>query len=368
MDKVLLSQDEQEQLSNEIKDARYTDFEFKELDEGEKVFIASDETVDRQGESIAVDGWQLDNFKKNPILLWSHNPFEPAIGKADNIRKRTVNGKSALTFEPKFHRLSELSKLISDMVDQGWMKTVSVGFRPFEQEGTKFTKQELLEISFVNIPANPSAMSLAYSKGYGTETVSKVFEVEKGVIPFGDTPMAPKGMAWDGAGEMAACQGMMDLKAICAWFDSTNPDLKSSYKLPHHEAGGQHPVVWRGVTAAMAALLGARGGVNIPEADRKGVYNHLSKHYDQFGETAPQFREYDEAELKSMFPEEYPATQADLDQLNSEIKRLELAIRSAKPAKSQPVNADSGRREVELTKLLHIANKALDQALGLRKH
>ena len=71
------------------------------------------------------------------------------------------------------------------------------------------------------------------------------------------------------------------LKKMCTWFNSEKPDLKSSYKLPHHKAEG-HKAVWRGVAASMAALLGARGGVKIPEEDRKGVYNHLKKHYKQF--------------------------------------------------------------------------------------
>jgi hypothetical protein len=31
-------------------------------------FVISTATVDRMGDTIAVDGWQLDNFKKNPIV------------------------------------------------------------------------------------------------------------------------------------------------------------------------------------------------------------------------------------------------------------------------------------------------------------
>jgi len=38
----------------------------------------------------------------------------------------------------------------------------------------------------------------------------------------------------------------------------------------------------------MGALMGARGGVDIPDGDRRGVYSHLAKHYrDDFDEEPP---------------------------------------------------------------------------------
>lgn len=152
----------------------FTEFGIEEI-EGKQVFVATDETIDREGEILSIDGWDLGNFKKNPVMLWSHNPYEPNIGKWENIRFRTVDGKKKMTMEPVFHRLSDLSKLIAEMVDQGFMKTLSVGFRPFEKDGNRYIKQELLETSFVNIPANPEATDFAMSKGFGEETVKQLF-------------------------------------------------------------------------------------------------------------------------------------------------------------------------------------------------
>jgi hypothetical protein len=86
---------------------------------------------------------------------------------------------------------------------------------------------------------------------------------------------------------------------MSTWFDSENPDVKSSYKLPHHRAEG-HNTVWRGVAAAMVALLGGRGGVDIPDDDRRGVYNHLSRHYGEFDKDPPEFKHYTAADLKAM--------------------------------------------------------------------
>jgi len=100
--------------------------------------------------------------------------------------------------------------------------------------------------------------------------------------------------------------------------------------LPHHKASGQHPVVWRGVSAAMAALFGARGGVNIPDRDRRGVYNHLAKHYKQFDKEPPEFREYTEAELKEMFPEVYEKEEEDKEALLKAVEELRKELKEIK--------------------------------------
>jgi HK97 family phage prohead protease len=103
------------------------------------------------------------------------------------------------------------------------------------------------------------------------------------------TPLAPEETEWDGPAEIAAAD-VDGLKVMSAWVDEENEDIKQGYKLPHHEAAGDHRLVWRGVVAAMGALLGARGGVEIPEADRQGVYDHLAQHYAEFEQEAPEFR------------------------------------------------------------------------------
>ena len=55
------------------------------------LFTGSDETIDRDGEIIKVDGWQLANYKKNPVILWGHNHSIPAIGKAERVYKSKAN-------------------------------------------------------------------------------------------------------------------------------------------------------------------------------------------------------------------------------------------------------------------------------------
>ena len=121
---------------------------------------------------------------------------------------------------------------------------------------------------------------------------------EKSVIGYTKYPLADEGMAWDGPAQIRKASPE-DLKKICTWYDSAHADVKNSYKLPHHLVEG-YKTVWRGVSAAMAAILGSRGGTDIPSGDRKGCYNHLKEHYSDFGKTAPEFKDYSDAEISEM--------------------------------------------------------------------
>lgn len=264
--------------------------------ENEKLFVASDDVFDRQGDVIVQDGWELSNFKKNPVIEWAHNPYEPAIGTAA-VGFKTINGKKKLVFSPTFHRKSEMSRLISDLVEEGIIKASSVGFKPIEVEENKYLKNELLEISFVNVPANQNALALsganlAMTKGYAPELIKSVFPdvdlKDKAVIPYKKYPHAPEDTDWDGPAEVKAAS-VEDLKKMCAWFDAENADSKGAYKLPHHTVDG-YKTVLAGCQAAMGAMMGARGGVDIPEADRKAVYDHLARHYLEFEKTPPEMR------------------------------------------------------------------------------
>jgi len=151
--------------------------------------IASTSVIDRQGESVSVDGWDIKSFKKNPVLLWGHNHDEPAIGIADKIKVVGVGKKAQLTFEPVFHDKTLFAKAIKTLYEgDETMKPVlnsfSVGFRPIDVDGNTYTKQELLEISAVNVPANPEARVMAYKSlkgaGFADDVIKSVgIDVDK---------------------------------------------------------------------------------------------------------------------------------------------------------------------------------------------
>gem|GEM_PF-375852 len=104
-------------------------------------------------------------------------------------------------------------------------------------------------------------------------------------IPFKHYPLDAPDAAWDANAEIANAS-TDDLRVMCAWDDATRPDQKNGYKLPHHKADTYHTNL-KGLIAAGNAIMGARGGVEIPKYDMDAVKAHLQKHYHEFGRTAP---------------------------------------------------------------------------------
>jgi phage head maturation protease len=147
---------------------------------GKKIFVASDESLDRHGEVISIDAWDIENFKKNPVILWGHDQSHPAIGIAEKIGYKTVADKKSLVFEPIFHKKDEISRVVGELVNEGWITASSVGFLINEMVENTITKAELLEISFVNVPANPNALQLMRSNGLDNETIKQIMpDMEK---------------------------------------------------------------------------------------------------------------------------------------------------------------------------------------------
>ncbi len=141
-------------------------------------FVLSDETVDRMGDVIVADGWNLANFKRNPIALFGHDQSTP-IGYWENLRIEgsKLVGHLKLAAKGTSQRIDEIVSLI----EQGILKAVSVGFKPLDSEpmangrGVRFKRQELLETSVVSVPANPAALAVAKSLHLSAETIAEVF-------------------------------------------------------------------------------------------------------------------------------------------------------------------------------------------------
>jgi hypothetical protein len=77
-----------------------------------------------------------------------------------------------------------------------------------------------------------------------------------------------------------------------AWRDPAGDETtKAAYKFPHHEVsegGDPGAANLAGCSAGIAVLNGGRGGANIPDGDRAGVYSHLAAHLRDGGKEPPE--------------------------------------------------------------------------------
>jgi len=84
------------------------------------------------------------------------------------------------------------------------------------------------------------------------------------------------------------------LHAMHVWMDPEgDPEAKGSYKFPHHMVGMDGDVMAASVKACSAGigvLNGGRGGADIPDSDRRGVYRHLAAHMTDADVEVPDLR------------------------------------------------------------------------------
>ena len=148
--------------------------------------IASTSNIDRDGDTIAVTGWEFDNYIKNPVVLWAHDGWNPPIGRAVNI---SITNKQELAMGIEFlnrqiypdgfseeliHEHIKFAEMTYYMYKSGFINAFSVSFIPKEwkfrdDDGIDFLKQELTELSCVSVPANPEALVIS---DYNPETRS----------------------------------------------------------------------------------------------------------------------------------------------------------------------------------------------------
>jgi hypothetical protein len=130
----------------------------KNEDKEEEVMtmVISTADEDRHGD-IVVQDWDLKWFKKNPVLLDSHNydSITHILGKMNNVRTEGTKTKA----EPEYAEMNPKGALAKQMAQAGFINTSSVGFIPkeFDNDG-KILKSELLEVSLVSVPANARAL------------------------------------------------------------------------------------------------------------------------------------------------------------------------------------------------------------------
>lgn len=151
----------------------------KKISDKEYQVVASTNSIDRQGDSIDQTGWKIDNYMKNPVMLWAHDYSDLPVAKCINLSFDNSDQMVA-SFEFAPEDANPKAAQIQKLYDEGFLNAVSVGFIPNKRSGNIITEAELLEISFVPVPANQDALRLAMEKGLNISLIKK--QLEKGEV------------------------------------------------------------------------------------------------------------------------------------------------------------------------------------------
>jgi len=221
------------------------------------------------------------------------------------------------------------------------------------------TKWELYEVSIVAVPANPNALVVLKSCGLSEcflispEGKLMPFDLSnievKKVIPYrshGKLDCIDDKTAWSKQKAIATlrkwassdCSGDKDKidwgkykKGFAYVKDGMEKNL-TAYKFPHHIADCEKGlcVHRRGVIVAMAFLFKPNVAEAYSEEDRKGIYNHLAKHYEEdLGKTPPKFKSEGGYSLKEAF-EAYKAGELDKETLDAFLEVYPLDVEGEK--------------------------------------
>ncbi len=138
-------------------------------------FTITTADVDREHDTVAAEGWQVDNYLRNPVVLWAHDYRTLPIGRAKTLGRTAIGLSARAEFTPR--ELNPFGDTVYRMTRAGYLNATSVGFNPMKwaynetRRGVDFSEAELLEFSVVPVPANPLALVEARSKGIDTAPI-----------------------------------------------------------------------------------------------------------------------------------------------------------------------------------------------------
>ena len=120
----------------------------------------------RQPPALDLQGLSVENYLKNPVVMWAHDGVgrSPSgglpIGRTTRLTK-TDEGQLVADFE--FLEEDAFAQRVKNAWDSGFLRAASISWLPLESVPTKDglwrdTRSELLEWSIVAVPADPDAL------------------------------------------------------------------------------------------------------------------------------------------------------------------------------------------------------------------
>lgn len=213
--------------------------EINQLGDDEIEVVMSTAVLARDGHILEPAGALLENYRANPIFLWSHNPDLP-IGNAPEVLIEADKIRALIRFAPL--GISAKADEVRGLMKSGVVRAVSVGFNPLDGEpldpkrpkgGMHFNKWELLELSAVSVPSDPNALVTARSNGEPAmpATAATTREVRTGsfrqaiVIPTGQRGLHNVACLANLLGELGYQTDWAKWEASCEQDDSKVPGM-----------------------------------------------------------------------------------------------------------------------------------------------
>ena len=315
------------------------------------------------GRDIMAKGSFTKTLKRKSLrdikMLWQHNSHEPiGVWRAMHEDDKGLYVEGQLLINQSV----PLADKAYALMKAGAIGAMSIGFSIppdgydiDEKKRARIIKEaDLWEVSIVTFPMNPRA---------------KIRRV-KSVVPFQDLDIADRGRAWDsdaakarvrqwaGGGSSLEDMDWGKYREAFLWYDDNNAENITSYKLPIADIiGGKLTVVPRAVFAAAGAMLGARGGVDIPDNARPRVISHLERYYSKMDMESP-FKMVDMEESAKNFNIALLCAALDAKEYEQALREVGFSNSEAKA-----ITAKIGpQREVEASGI-RAALKAANEAL-----
>ncbi len=161
--------------AKDVKEAAVAAFETTKAasDDGAVMIpaVLSDDTVDRDDDTLAPSGWRLGDYNNNPVMLFGHDHGLPAIGNGYGVHVSGSQLKGIATFTRQDE--NPMGCMLGKLYAARVMRMFSVGFIPkvysFNDDRGMFAidnlEQELIEFSGVNVGSNRNAMAEARGLG-----------------------------------------------------------------------------------------------------------------------------------------------------------------------------------------------------------
>lgn len=191
---------------------------------------------------------------------------------------------------------TQTGKEAFSLMKQGVLQDLSIGFiiRDSEmQDGKQLIKEvDLFEISLVTEPANQEAQITTI----------------KSIVPFQDLPLAHIRTPWNKEQSADHLHKFIDEDGkpgdaygdAFLWRERAIADELNAYKLPIATVIDDELVAIPKALFAAAAILFARGSMDIPLQDQPGVIKNIERYYEKMGRESPFVKGFCPDEIKTL--------------------------------------------------------------------